>query len=95
MYTLALAMFIGFVAAQVTNIVVENLPVVGRIPVIGKGDNLFIALTILIVWLTDTSVLGTYGIGNGAQWVDVVGTGLAIVGLTNVLNSVAAYIDRR
>lgn len=95
MYTLALAMFIGFVAAQVTNIVVENLPVVGRIPVIGKGDNLFIALTILIVWLTDTSVLGTYGIGNGAQWVDVVGTGLAVVGLTNVLNSVAAYIDRR
>jgi len=95
MYTLALAMFIGFVAAQVTNIVVENLPVVGRIPVIGKGDNLFIALTILIVWLTDTSVLGTYGIGNGAQWVDVVGTGLAVVGLTNVLNSVAAYIDRK
>lgn len=95
MYTLALAMFIGFVAAQVTNFVVDNLPAVGRIPVLGKGDNLFIALTVLTVWLTDTSVLGTYGIGNGEQWVDVVGSGLAIVGLTNVLNSVAGYIDRK
>jgi len=88
MYTLALVMFIGFVAAQVTNLVIDNLPVVGRIPVIGKGDNLFIVLTILAVWLTDTSVLGTYGIGNGQQWVDVVGSGLAIVGATNVLNTV-------
>jgi hypothetical protein len=95
MYTLALAMFIGFVAAQVTNFVVENLPVVGRIPVIGKDDNLFVAFTLLTVWLTDTSVLGAYGIGNGAQWVDVVGSGLAIVGLTNVLNTVASYIDRK
>lgn len=88
MYTLALVMFIGFVAAQVTNLVIDNLPVVGRIPVIGKGDNLFIVLTILAVWLTDTSVLGTYGIGNGEQWVDVIGSGLAIVGATNVLNTV-------
>lgn len=95
MYTLALAMFIGFVAAQVTNLVIDNLPVVGRIPVLGKGDNLFIVLTVLAVWLTDTSVLGTYGIGNGDQWVDVVGSGLAIVGLTNVLNTVITYLDRK
>lgn len=95
MYTLALAMFIGFVAAQVTNLVIDNLPVVGRIPVLGKGDNLFIVFTVLAVWLTDTSVLGTYGIGNGDQWVDVVGSGLAIVGLTNVLNTVITYLDRK
>ena len=88
MYTLALVIFIGFAAAQVTNLVIDNLPFVGRIPVIGKGDNLFIVLTILAVWLTDTSVLGTYGIGNGEQWVDVIGSGLAIVGATNVLNTV-------
>lgn len=95
MYTLALAMFIGFVAAQVTNLVIDNLPVLGRIPVLGKGDNMFIALTILIVWLTDTSVIGTYGIGNGTQWVDVVGSGLAIVGFTNVLNTVVNYLERK
>jgi hypothetical protein len=88
-------MFIGFVAAQVTNLVVDNLPFVGRIPVLGKGDNLFIVLTVLAVWLTDTSVLGTYGIGNGDQWVDVVGSGFAIVGLTNVLNTVTTYLDRK
>jgi len=93
MYTLALVIFIGFVAAQVTNLVIDNLPVVGRIPVIGKGDNLFIVLTILAVWLTDTSVLGTYGIGNGQQWVDVIGSGLAIVGATNVLNTVVSKLE--
>lgn len=93
MYTLALVMFIGFVAAQVTNLVIDNLPFVGRIPVIGKGDNLFIVLTILAVWLTDTSVLGTYGIGNGQQWVDVIGSGLAIVGATNVLNTVVNKLE--
>lgn len=94
MYTLALVMFIGFVAAQVTNLVIDNLPFVGRIPVIGKDDNLFIALTILTVWLTDTSVLGFYGIGNGEQWVDVIGSGLAIVGLTNVFNTVVGYLEK-
>lgn len=93
MYTLALVMFIGFVAAQVTNLVIDNLPFIGRIPVIGKGDNLFIVLTILAVWLTDTSVLGTYGIGNGQQWVDVIGSGLAIVGATNVLNTVVSKLE--
>jgi len=93
MYTLALVIFIGFVAAQVTNLVIDNLPVVGRIPVIGKGDNLFIVLTILAVWLTDTSVLGTYGIGNSTQWVDVIGSGLAIVGATNVLNTVVNKLE--
>ena len=93
MYTLALVMFIGFVAAQVTNLVIDNLPFVGRIPVIGKGDNLFIVLTILAVWLTDTSVLGTYGIGNSTQWVDVIGSGLAIVGATNVLNTVVNKLE--
>jgi hypothetical protein len=86
-------MFIGFVAAQVTNLVIDNLPFVGRIPVIGKGDNLFIVLTILAVWLTDTSVLGTYGIGNSTQWVDVIGSGLAIVGATNVLNTVVNKLE--
>ena len=93
MYTLALVMFIGFVAAQVTNLVIDNLPFVGRIPVIGKGDNLFISITILAVWLTDTSVLGAYGIGNGQQWVDVIGSGLAIVGATNILNTVVNKLE--
>jgi hypothetical protein len=93
MYTIALLVLIGFVAAQLTNLAIDNLPFLGRIPVIGKGDNLFVVATILIVWLTDTSVLGTFGIGNTTQWIDVVGSGLAIVGSTNVLNSVVSKFD--
>ena len=94
MYTLALAILIGFVAAQVTNIVVDLIPAVNKIPVLNRADNMFILVTILIVWLTDTSVLATYGIGNGAQWVDVVGSGLAIVGLTSVADSIVRYFDK-
>jgi len=71
MYTLALAILIGFVAAQVTNIAVDNVPVLNKIPVLNKEGNMFTLVAVLMVWLTDTSILGTYGIGNGDQWVDV------------------------
>ncbi len=94
MYTLALAILIGFVAAQVTNLVVDFLPVLNKIPVLNKENNMFILVTMLTVWLTDTSVLGTYGIGNGAQWVDVLGSGFAIVGITGVVDSVVRYFDK-
>jgi uncharacterized membrane protein len=95
MYTLALAIFVGFVAAQVTNLVVTNFGFVNRIPVLGNKENLFILVTLLTVWLTDTSVLGTYGIGNGEEWVDIVGSSLAIVGLTGVVNAVTEWFDRK
>jgi len=95
MYTLALAILIGFVAAQVTNIVSTNFGFITRIPVLGNKDNLFILVTVLTVWLTDTSVLGTYGIGNGQEWVDVVGSSLAIVGVAGVVNAVTEWLDRK
>lgn len=95
MYTLALAILIGFVAAQVTNIVSTNLGFINRIPVFGDKDNLFILVTVLTVWLTDTSVLGTYGIGNGQEWVDIVGSSLAIVGVAGVVNAVTEWLDRK
>ena len=95
MYTLALAILIGFVAAQVTNLVSTNIGFVNRLPVLGNKDNLFILLTVLTVWLTDTSVLGTYGIGNGEEWVDIVGSSLAIVGVAGVVNAVANWFDSK
>jgi uncharacterized membrane protein len=95
MYTLALAIFVGFVAAQVTNLVVTNFGFINRIPVLGNKDNLFILVTLLTVWLTDTSVLGAYGMGNGEEWVDVVGSSLAIVGLTGVVNAATEWLDKK
>lgn len=94
MYTLALAILIGFVAAIAVNILTDLVPAVNKLPILNRNDNLYILVTILIVWLTDTSVLGTYGIGNGAQWVDVVGSGLAIVGASAVVESVASYFRK-
>lgn len=94
MYTLALAILIGFVAAQVTTIVVDLVPVLNKIPVLNRESNMFILVAILIVWLTDTSLLAAYGMGNGAQWVDVVGSGLAIVGITSVVDSATRYFEK-
>jgi hypothetical protein len=94
MYTLALAILIGFVAAQVTNVVVDLVPALNKLPVLNRENNMFILVTTLIVWLTDTSLLATYGMGNGAQWVDVVGSGLAIVGITSVVDSATRYFEK-
>jgi len=94
MYTLALAILLGFVAAQVTSFVLDNVPALAKVPVLGNNDNWFIAASILIVWLTDTSILGAYGIGASAEWIDVVGSGLAVAGVANLTNAVVNYFDK-
>ncbi len=94
MYTLALAVLLGFVAAQVTSFVLDNVPALNKVPVLGNNDNWFIAASILIVWLTDTSILGAYGIGSTAEWVDVVGSGLAVAGVANLSNAVVNWFDK-
>lgn len=90
MYTLALAIFIGLLSAQITNLVSENISFIQRIPFINKHDNFFIVVTILITWLTGTSLLGAYGISNNQEWIDVIGSAIAIVGLTNIVDAVTS-----
>jgi hypothetical protein len=94
MYTLALAVLLGFVAAQVTSFVLDNVPALNKVPVLGNNDNWFIAASILIVWLTDTSILGAYGMGATTQWIDVVGSGLAVAGVANLSNAVTNWFDK-
>lgn len=94
MYTLALAVLLGLIASQVTYLVLSNVPFLKNIPVLKNDDNWFIAAAILIVWLTDTSILGTFGMGTTTEWVDVVGSGLAVAGLANVTNAVVNWLDK-
>lgn len=94
MYTLALAVLLGFVASQVTFFVLTNVPVLKSIPLLNDDDTWFIAASILLVWLTDTSILGTFGMGATAEWIDVVGSGLAVAGLANVSNAVVNWFDK-
>lgn len=94
MYTLALAVLLGLIAAQVTHVVLNNLPFLNSIPVLNKDDNWFIAASILLVWLTDTSILAKYGMGSTKQWIDIVGSGLAVAGLANVTNAVVNWFDK-
>lgn len=94
MYTLALAVLLGLIASQVTSFVLTNVPALNSIPVLKNNDNWFIAASILIVWLTDTSILAKYGMGSTTEWVDIVGSGLAVAGLANVTNAVVNWFDK-
>jgi len=93
MYTLALLVLIGLVASSVTGFVVDNVPALERIPVLGK--NLFLIASILIVWLTDVSILGSFGMGATDQWIDVVGSGIAVYSFAGITDAVVSYVQRR
>lgn len=94
MYTIALAVLLGLVASQVTSFVLANVPALNKIPVFKSDDNWFIAASILLVWLTDVSILGTFGMPAAADWIDIVGSGLAISGLANVTNAALNWLDK-
>ena len=94
MYTLSLAVLLGLVASQVTSFVLTNVPALNKIPVLNKDDNWFIAASILLVWLTDVSILGTFGMPATADWIDIVGSGLAVAGVANVTNAVVNWFDK-
>ena len=93
MYPIALAVFMGLAVAFATDKILSNIPVLQKVPFLGKATNLFPVLTLLVVWATDTSILGTYGMG-GAQWVDVVGSAFAIVATAHVVDVVTDAISK-
>jgi hypothetical protein len=94
MYTIALVVLLGLVSATVTQIVLDIVPAIKKIPVVGDPIRLYAIVAILIVWLTDTSVLRTFGIGATEQWIDVVGSGLAIAGASAIVDAVVNYLDK-
>ena len=94
MYTIALVVLLGMVSATLTQLALDIVPALKRVPVIGDPSRLYAIVAILIVWLTDTSVLGTFGIGATQQWVDVVGSGLAIAGASAIVDAVVNYLDK-
>ena len=96
MYTIALVIMLGLIAGVVLELLVEKLPFINKIPVIGDNAVLYIVVSVLIVWLTDTSVLGAFGIGATDKWIDVVGSGFAIAVVnTTVVHSLVNYLDKK
>lgn len=93
MYTLALAVFIGLAVATAIDVTYTLVPVLNKVKYINNVDILFPALCIIAVWASNTSILGTWGLG-GQEWLDVVGSGLAVVGLTKVTDAVAEYLHQ-
>lgn len=93
MYILALAILLGLAVATVTDIVYEVAPVINKIKYLQNPELLFPLLAIVAVWVTDTSILGAYGLG-GDNWLDVVGSGLAVAGLTKASDAVVNYLNK-
>lgn len=96
MYTIALVVLLGLVASVVLELVMENLPFVKRVPFFGDDAVLYVVLSVLLVWLTDTSVLGAFGMGATDRWIDVVGSGIAIAAVnTTFAHSVVTYLEKK
>jgi hypothetical protein len=94
MYTIALVVLLGLVSSTLTSYVLEAIPAIKKVPVLKDTTKLYAIVAILIVWLTDTSVLRTFGIGATEQWIDVVGSGLAIAASSVIVDSVVNYLDK-
>jgi ABC-type hemin transport system substrate-binding protein len=93
MYTVALVVLLGLVSQWVVSVVSDIVPL-NKIPFIGKDEILYALSAIGIVWLTDTSVLGTYGIGATDQWIDVVGSGLAVATASVITDNVLRWFAK-
>jgi len=94
MYTIALVVLLGLVSSTLTSFVLETVPAIKKVPVLKDTTKLYAIVATLVVWLTDTSVLGTFGIGATEQWIDVVGSGLAVAASSVIVDSVVNYLDK-
>ncbi len=94
MYTIALVVLLGLVSSTLTSFVLETVPAVKKVPVLKDTTKLYAIVATLVVWLTDTSVLGTFGIGATEQWIDVVGSGLAVAASSVIVDAVVNYLDK-
>lgn len=94
MYPLALAILVGFFSVQISNLLIDNVPYLEKIPFLNRSNHLFILVTLLLVILTNTSLLAAYGMGNQWKWVDVIGSTFAIVGIVNIVDNISARISR-
>lgn len=93
MYTVALIVLLGLISQWVVTTVTDILPL-NKIPFIGQDNILYALAAIGIVWLTDTSVLSTFGMESTVAWVDVVGSGLAVATASVLVDSVANYLNK-
>lgn len=88
MYPIALAVLVGMAVAYATDFILVNVPVIQKIKYLGNTEILFPILTVVVVWATDISILGFYGMG-GNLWLDVVGSAFAIVVVSHTLDELS------
>lgn len=94
MYTIALLVLVGFVAASVSSLALNLVPAIEKVPFLGKPEVFMTLVSVLLVWLGDVSILSTFGMGASAQWIDVIGSGIAVAGTYSVVQSTVDYLNR-
>lgn len=94
MYTIALLVLVGFVAASVSSLVLNLVPTIEKVPFIGKPEVFMTLVSVLVVWLSDVSVLGAFGMGSSTQWIDVVGSGIAVAATYGIVQSTVDSFNR-
>ena len=94
MYTIALLVLVGIVAASVCTLALNLVPAIAKVPFIGRSEVILTLVSVLLVWLGDVSILGAFGMGASAQWIDIVGSGLAVAGAYTVTEAVTDYFNK-
>jgi hypothetical protein len=93
MYPIVLAIVLGVAIASVYEHVLVQIPMLRKVKFINQPDLIVGLLSILVVWYGDVSILGAYGF-TGAQWIDIVGSGLVIASADRVLENFLERLPR-
>lgn len=93
MYPIVLAIVLGVAIASAYEHVIIQIPFLRKVKFINQPDFMIGLLSILVVWYGDVSILGAYGF-TGAQWIDIVGSGLIIASADRILENFLERLPR-
>ena len=93
MYPIVLAIVLGVAIASAYEHVILEIPMLRKVKYINNPGLMVGLLSILVAWYGDVSILGAYGF-TGAQWIDIVGSGLAIASADRILENFLERLPR-
>ena len=93
MYPIVLAVLLGVAIASTYEHVIIQIPFLRKLKFVNQPDLMVGVMSILVCWFADVSILGAYGF-TGAQWIDIVGSGLVIAAGDRILENFLERLPR-
>jgi hypothetical protein len=90
MYPIVLAVLLSVAIASVYEHITSEFVRFGKLKFISNPPLIIGILSVAVAWYGDVSILGAYGF-TGAQWIDVLGSGMVIATAAPVLEG---FLDR-